>query len=110
MEEEQISGSTNSFSDRYYPNDNSSHDTNPNYYYYFDEEEEELSYDHRTKRSKHATIFEEDRISALPDSILLSILCFLPINDAIKTGVLSKRWASFWTAQSSIFDPSTTQT
>ena len=98
MEEEQISGFINSFSDRYYPNDNSSHDTNPNNnYYYYDEEEEEeeSSYDHRTKRSKHAPILEEeDRISALPDSILFSILCFLPINDAIKTGVLSKRWAS----------------
>ena len=107
MEEEQISGFINSFSDRYYPNDNSSHDTNPNnYYYYYDEEEEEeeeSSYDHRTKRSKHAPILEEeDRISALPDSILFSILCFLPINDAIKTGVLSKRWASLWTSLPSL--------
>ena len=104
MEEEQISGSINSFSDRYSPIYNFSHDTNPNnyYYYYDEEEEEESSYDHWTKRSKHAPILEEDRISALPDSIFLSILCFLPINDAIKTGVLSKRWASLWTSLPSL--------
>ncbi|XP_065618071.1 putative F-box protein At1g49610 isoform X1 [Quercus suber] len=96
MEEEQISGSINSFSDR--SNYNSSHDTNPNNYYYDEEEESSSSHNHRSKRSKHAPILEEeDRISALPDSILLSILCFLPINGAIKTGVLSKRWASLWT-------------
>ncbi|XP_075667873.1 putative F-box protein At1g49610 [Castanea sativa] len=106
MEEEQISGSINSFSDQYSPIYNSSHDTNPNNYYYYDDddEEEESGYDHRTKRSKHAPILEEeeDRISALPDSILLSILCFLPINNAIKTGVLSKRWVSLWTSLPSL--------
>ncbi|XP_065618068.1 putative F-box protein At1g49610 [Quercus suber] len=90
MEEEQISGSTNSFSDRYNPNDYSSHDE--------EEKEEESSHDHR---SNHAPILV-DRISALPDSILLSILCFLTINDAIKTGVLSKRWASLWTSLPSL--------
>ena len=101
MEEEQISGSINSFSDR--SNYNSSHDTNPNNYYYDEEEESSSSHNHRSKRSKHAPILEEeDRISALPDSILLSILSFLPINDAIKTGVLSKRWASLWTSLPSL--------
>ncbi|KAM7530712.1 hypothetical protein LguiB_034122 [Lonicera macranthoides] len=38
-----------------------------------------------------------DRISALPDSILLHILSFLPIERAIATGVLSKRWQYLWT-------------
>nr|POE84598.1 putative f-box/lrr-repeat protein [Quercus suber] len=111
MEEEQSSGSINSFSGRYSPIYNFSHDTNPNNYYYYDddeeeeeeEEEEESSHDHRTKSLEHAPILEEeDRISALPDSILLSILCFLPINDAIKTGVLAKRWASLWTSLPSL--------
>ncbi|XP_030966371.1 putative F-box protein At1g49610 [Quercus lobata] len=103
MEEEQISGSiNNNFSDR--SNYNSSHDTNPNNYYYDDEEESSSSsHNHQSKRSKHAPILEEeDRISAFSDSILLSILSFLPINDAIKTGVLSKRWASLWTSLPSL--------
>lgn len=38
-----------------------------------------------------------DRISALPDSILLHILSFLPTEQAIATGVLSKRWQYLWT-------------
>ncbi|XP_030963615.1 putative F-box/LRR-repeat protein At5g02700 [Quercus lobata] len=66
------------------------------------EEEEESSDDHRTKRRKHSPILEEDRISTLPDSILLSILCFLPTKDPIKTGVLSKRWSYLWTSVPSL--------
>ncbi|KAL6990971.1 hypothetical protein U1Q18_009091 [Sarracenia purpurea var. burkii] len=38
-----------------------------------------------------------DRISALPDCLLLHILSFLPIEDAIRTDVLSKRWQYVWT-------------
>ncbi|KAF7119363.1 hypothetical protein RHSIM_Rhsim13G0170900 [Rhododendron simsii] len=38
-----------------------------------------------------------DRLSNLPDSVLLHILSFLPIEDAIGTEVLSKRWKSLWT-------------
>ncbi|KAK7842492.1 putative f-box protein [Quercus suber] len=67
-----------------------------------EQQEEESSDDHRTKRLKHAPILEEDRISTLPDSILLSILCFLPTKDAIKTGVLSKRWSYLWTSVPSL--------
>jgi len=50
--------------------------------------------DQRTKR--HKTLTAQDRISALPDLILLDILSSLPTKDAIKTVVLSKRWTSLW--------------
>ncbi|XP_023741006.1 F-box/LRR-repeat protein At5g02910 [Lactuca sativa] len=41
---------------------------------------------------------EEDGISALPDCLILEILCRLPsTKDAIRTGTLSKRWANLWT-------------
>ncbi|GKV41279.1 hypothetical protein SLEP1_g48832 [Rubroshorea leprosula] len=40
---------------------------------------------------------EVDRISNLPDSIIHHILSFLLAEDAVKTGVLSKRWKYLWT-------------
>nr|XP_023873449.1 putative F-box protein At1g49610 isoform X2 [Quercus suber]POE84600.1 putative f-box/lrr-repeat protein [Quercus suber] len=87
--EKESSGFIHGFCDRYYPTNNSE-----------EEEEEEEDEDHRTKSRKHVPILEEgeDRISTLPDSILLSILSFLPTQKAITTGVLSKRWAYLWTS------------
>ncbi|CAN6448417.1 unnamed protein product [Victoria cruziana] len=38
------------------------------------------------------------RIDDLPDSVLLHILCFLPIKAAVRTSVLSKRWRYLYTA------------
>ncbi|KAG5516748.1 hypothetical protein RHGRI_037475 [Rhododendron griersonianum] len=43
-----------------------------------------------------------DLITALPDSLLLHVLSFLPIEDAVKTQVLSKRWQYLWTCLTSL--------
>lgn len=38
----------------------------------------------------------EDRISPLPDSVLISMLNFVPTKHAVATSILSKRWKSLW--------------
>ncbi|KAK3014587.1 hypothetical protein RJ639_009820 [Escallonia herrerae] len=43
-----------------------------------------------------------DRISPLPDEILLQILSLLPMQDVLKTDVLSKRWQYLWTSVPSV--------
>ncbi|KAL0875438.1 hypothetical protein Bca101_025143 [Brassica carinata] len=37
-----------------------------------------------------------DRISYLPNDLLLQILSLVPITDAVNTSILSKRWTSLW--------------
>ncbi|XP_044337342.1 putative F-box protein At1g49610 [Triticum aestivum] len=39
---------------------------------------------------------DEDRISILPDHLLQHILSFIPAQDAVRTGVLSRRWQHVW--------------
>ena len=40
---------------------------------------------------------EEDRISELPQNVRETILCFMPIEDAVRTSILSKKWRHCWT-------------
>lgn len=39
----------------------------------------------------------EDRLSELPDSLIIYIFEFLPITDVVRTTILSSRWRNLWT-------------
>lgn len=41
-------------------------------------------------------VVNEDRISQLPEDLILHILSLLPTKDVIATTVLSKQWRSLW--------------
>ncbi|KAI8525395.1 hypothetical protein RHMOL_Rhmol13G0227000 [Rhododendron molle] len=43
-----------------------------------------------------------DQISTLHDSLILHILSFLPMEDVVRTGTLSKRWEYLWTCASTL--------
>ncbi|KAL1221221.1 putative F-box/FBD/LRR-repeat protein [Cardamine amara subsp. amara] len=45
----------------------------------------------------------EDRISALPDDLLVHILMFLPTKKVVATMILSKRWRFIWTMVPQLF-------
>ncbi|XP_024017885.1 F-box/FBD/LRR-repeat protein At2g04230 [Morus notabilis] len=53
--------------------------------------------DDRMEQVKGPEIVFEDRISDLPDAIIIHVLSFLPTLYAIRTSLLSKRWRSMWT-------------
>ncbi|KDP36961.1 hypothetical protein JCGZ_08252 [Jatropha curcas] len=44
------------------------------------------------ERSAKVDYLNKDYIGELPDDILASIVSYLPVKDAVKTSVLSKRW------------------
>ncbi|XP_047943230.1 F-box/FBD/LRR-repeat protein At4g00160-like [Salvia hispanica] len=46
--------------------------------------------DNPARRSKRK------RISELPDDVIINILSFLPLRDAVSTGLLSSRWLDLW--------------
>ncbi|CAA0827840.1 F-box/FBD/LRR-repeat protein [Striga hermonthica] len=52
------------------------------------------------RRRKHGQIRhhhnQDDAIGELPDCVLISILTLLPVKDAIRTSVLSKRWTTLY--------------
>ncbi|KAM6570527.1 hypothetical protein CsatB_018512 [Cannabis sativa] len=51
----------------------------------------------KTTASSSSTMAEEeDRISKLPDAIIIHILSFLPSEDVVTTSVLSQRWKLMW--------------
>lgn len=59
----------------------------------------------RTKklgRKTNRPFFSDDRISLLPDEILVMILSRLKIHQSIQTSILSRRWKTLWTFTTTI--------
>jgi len=49
-----------------------------------------------TKKLKHSEIEAKDRLSDLPESVILHMLSFLNAKHAVQTCVLSTRWKNLW--------------
>ncbi|GAU51151.1 hypothetical protein TSUD_84690 [Trifolium subterraneum] len=60
-----------------------------------------------TKRGKHCYNQNEDRLSDLPDGVLLHILSFLNTKRVVQTCILSKRWKHLWKRSSTLMLHST---
>ena len=50
----------------------------------------------RARKSESEREGNEDRLSDMPDSIVLHILSFLNSKDAVQTCILSRRWKDLW--------------
>jgi hypothetical protein len=46
--------------------------------------------------SRREMLSATDRISGLPDDLLLDVMFFLTLQEAVQTCVLSQRWRSLW--------------
>ena len=55
-----------------------------------------LLFDGMPGRTRNAAASGEDRISALPDALLLHTLSLLPSDEAVRTCVLARRWQNLW--------------
>ncbi|KAJ0792914.1 putative F-box domain, leucine-rich repeat domain superfamily, F-box-like domain superfamily [Helianthus annuus] len=56
-------------------------------------------------KRRQVSVIEEDRISNLPEHLIDSILERLPIQDVIRTSILSKKWRYKWrTMRAVVFD------
>ncbi|CAL4980793.1 unnamed protein product [Urochloa decumbens] len=48
------------------------------------------------KKMKASAAVGEDRISELPDALLHHVLSLLPVDEAVRTSVLARRWRGLW--------------
>lgn len=49
-----------------------------------------------SNKNKRQKVENMDKISQMPNEILLMIMCLLPVDDVVRTCVLSKRWQNLW--------------
>ncbi|CAA7017387.1 unnamed protein product [Microthlaspi erraticum] len=59
----------------------------------------------RSVKKSYRRIEGEDKISALPDDLLVHILLFVSTEDAVRTMILSKRWRFVWTMLPKLWYP-----